>query len=187
MNLYKEKNMQSPATGYQWDELYGLKFVLLFLLLWVVPFYISGCASTNTIATENAVPVDIPLLDKWSGEYPVSELGRLPEGQQDSAAGYLGDTATFINVWQAFMPEEISPTVDFTKNIVVFTRNVQFYNRTAIFKVELKDGSAEILAMETMSALPIEDKVAMAMAVIPREGVRFIRAGTENIKVMNLK
>lgn len=187
MNLYKEKNMQSPATGYQWDELYGLKFALCLVFLWFVPFYISGCASTNTIAAENAVPVDIPLLDKWSGEYPVSELGRLPEGQQDSAAGYLGDTATFINVWQAFMPEEISPTVDFTKNIVVFTRNVQFYNRTAIFKVELKDGSAEILAMETMSALPIEDKVAMAMAVIPREGVRFIRAGTENIKVMNLK
>ena len=179
--------MPLQTTGCQQNELYGLKFVLLFLLLWVVPFYISGCASTNTIANENAVPVDIPLLDKWSGEYPVSELGRLPEGQQDSAAGYLGDKATFINVWQAFMPKEISPTVDFTKNIVVFTRNVQFYNRTAIFKVELKDGSAEILAMETMSALPIEDKVAMAMAVIPREGVRFIRAGTENIKVMNLK
>jgi hypothetical protein len=41
----------------------------------------------------------------------------------------------------------------------------------------------EILAMETMSAMPIEDKAAMAMAVIPRAGVRFIRAGEEQIPV----
>jgi len=147
----------------------------------------NGCTATNTINEANTAPIDIPLLDKWSGDYPVAELGRMPEGQQDLAAGYLGDTATFINVWQAFMPEEIPPTVDFSKNIIVFTRNVQFYNRTAIFKVELKDGSAEILAMETMSTLPIKEKVAMAMAVIPREGVRAIRSGTEYIKVMNFK
>ena len=60
-------------------------------------------------------------------------------------------------------------------------------NRTSIFKVELRDGSAEILAMETMSALPIEEKVAMAMAVIPREGVTAIQAGTERIDVMPYK
>ncbi len=179
--------MPLSATGCRRDELYGLKFALFLIFLWVAPFYLSGCASTNPIDTGNAVQVDIPLLDKWSGEYPVAELGRLPAGQQDSAAGYLGDAATFINVWQAFMPEETSPTVDFSKNIVVFTRNVQFYNRTAIFKVELKEGTAEILAMETMSAIPIEEKVAMAMAVIPREGIGAIRSGTGKIMVNDLK
>jgi hypothetical protein len=179
--------MPLSATGCQRDELYGLKFALFLVFLWVAPFYLSGCATTKTMDTAITVPVDIPLLDKWSGEYPVAELGRLPAGQQDSAAGYIGDTATFINVWQAFMPEENPPAVDFSKNIVVFSRNVEFYNRTAIFKVELKSATAEILAMETMSALPIEEKVAMAMAVIPREGVRFIRSGTENIKVMDFK
>jgi hypothetical protein len=167
-----------------WDVLFGLKSALFLLLLWTVPFYMSGCASTNTI---NMTPIDIPLIDKWSGDYPVSELGRLPEGQHDSGVGYIGDKVTFVPVWQAFMPEEILPTVDFSKNIVVFTRNDQFYNRTSIFKVELRDGSAEILAMETMSALPIEEKVAMAMAVIPREGVRAILSGTEKILVMDFK
>jgi len=179
--------MPLPAAAYQRDKLYGLKFALFLIFLWVGPFHISGCASTSTINTGNAAPVDIPLIDKWSGEYPVAELGRLPEVQQDLAAGYFGDTETFVPVWQAFMPEENPPTVDFSKNIVVFTRNIQFYNRTAIFKVELKDGTAEILAMETMSALPIEEKVAMAMAVIPREGVKAIQAGTKKILVMDYK
>lgn len=126
---------------------------------------------------------EISLLETWSGDYPVPELERLPVGQQDTMAGYIGNAETFAPVWQAFMPNEPLPVVDFSKNIVVFTRNVQFYNRTSIFKVMLKDSTAEIFAMETMSALPIDDKVAMAMAVIPRQGVRAIQAGAEKIKV----
>jgi len=71
-----------------------------------------------------------------------------------------------------FKPGEKVLEVDFSKHVVVFSRNVTFYNRTAILKVTLKDGVAEILVMETRSALPIEARVAMAMAVIPRAGVK---------------
>jgi hypothetical protein len=143
-----------------------------------------GCATANTT---DMVPANLPLLEKWSGDYPVSELGRLPEGQQDVRAGYIGDIATFIPVWRAFMPDEILPVVDFSKNIVVFTRNIQFYNRTSILKVTLQEMNAEIFAMETMSAMPIEEKVAMAMAVIPRTGIIAIQSGTEKIQVMDYK
>jgi hypothetical protein len=34
-----------------------------------------------------------------------------------------------------------------------------------------------------MSALPIEDKVAMAMAVVPRDGIDFIRSGEIRVPV----
>jgi hypothetical protein len=77
--------------------------------------------------------------------------------------------------------------VDFGTQIVVFYRNVTFYNRTNIVKVTLKDGIAEIIAIETRSALPIEDKVAMAMVVIPRAGVKFIQAGNERIPVTTVQ
>ncbi len=179
--------MQIPAGKYQRYLLYGLKSFLFLIIMWVVPFNLSGCPATNTINTLDKADIEIPLLEKWSGDYPVSELGRLPEGQQNTAGGYIGDSETFSKVWSAFMPGEILPSVDFSKSIVVFTRNVQFYNRTSIFKVELLEGSAEILAMETMSALPINEKVAMAMAIIPREGVKSIKAGTETIRVMGFK
>lgn len=79
---------------------------------------------------------------------------------------------------------EILPAVDFSRNIVVFTRNTQFYNHTAILRVTLLEGVAEVIAMETMSANPIKDKVAMAMAVIPREGLREIKVGSERIRIM---
>jgi hypothetical protein len=183
INRFPEEIMRVQAGRYHRNIVFGLQSALFFLLLWVVPFNMSGCASTNTIDTANSAPIDIPLLEKWAGDYPVSELGSLPEGQQDLGTGYIGDAESFIPVWRAFMPDEILPAVDFSKNIVVFTRNIQFYNRTSIFKVALQDGTIEILAMETMSAMPIEEKVAMAMAVIPRDGIGAIRTGAEKLEV----
>jgi len=159
---------------------YPFKFVLLFLLFTAL-FAVEGCATKNTVSADT---IELPLFDTLSGNFPVSELDRLPTDQQDTPVGYIGNTETFIPIWRVFMPNEILPSVDFSKNIVVFTRNVQFYNRTSILKVTLTDGTAEIISMETMSALPIEKKVAMAMAVIPRQGVKAIQAGTEIIEVM---
>jgi hypothetical protein len=118
---------------------------------------------------------------RWSGDYPVAELKRLPEGQQQSRVGYLASTQAFGAVWAAFKPGEAVPAVDFGKNLVVFVRNVDFYNRTNILKTELKDGVLEVLAMETMSAIPIEDKAAMAMTVVPRQGVKAIQSGPTRI------
>ena len=156
----------------------------LLLLLSALLFLAIGCAKTAPV---NIAPVDIQVLEKWSGDFPVAELDRLPDGQQESAAGYIGDAETFLSVWRAFKPTEILPAIDFNKNIALFTRNIQFYNRQNILKVTLKDGTAEIITMETMSAIPIEEKVAMTMAVIPREGIRDIQAGPKKVRVMPYK
>jgi len=141
---------------------------------------IAGFAATATYSGE---PKDIPILQKWSGDYPIVHLNRLPEGQKKSRIGYIGDAAIFATVWQAFKPGEKTPEVDFSRNFMVFSRNVDFYNRISIFKITLKDGVIEILAIETRSALPIEDKVAMALAVIPRAGVESIQIGNQQILV----
>jgi len=131
----------------------------------------------------NTPPTELVISQSWSGDYPVAELKRLPEGQQQSGVGYLGSAAVFETVWTAFKPGEALPSVDFGKHVVVFHRNVAFYNRARIFKVTLRDGVAEVLAMETLSAIPITDKVAMAMAVIPRADVKFLRSGSASIPV----
>lgn len=140
-------------------------------------------ASPGVSAPEHSLAKDVTILQSWSGDYPVAQLERLPDGQTRSSVGFVGDEATFAAVWEAFKPGQTIPEVDFSQNIVVFSRNVVFYNRTNIFKVALKNGVAEVLAMETMSAMPIEDRAAMALAVIPRAGVKFIRVGEEQLPV----
>ena len=156
------------------------KLIFTFML-WAALVGLVNCGAV--FADQEEKPKNLTILQKWSGDYPVSELRRLPENLRTSPVGYLADAETFADVWQAFKPNEKMPDVDFKRNLVVFTRNVDFYNRTSIGMIKLVDGVLEIVAMETMSALPIEDKAAMAMAVIPRAGVKFIQAGTSRISV----
>ena len=153
---------------------------LFSLSLWAAMFVSLFCTPANA---SECNPQKVSLLQQWNGDYPVAELDRLPEGQRDSPAGFIADTDTFAAVWQAFRPGETVPQVNFAQHLVVYTRNTVFYNRTAIMAVTLQDGVAEIIAMETMSAMPIEDKVAMALAVVPREGIKSIRTADGTLVV----
>lgn len=151
------------------------------ILLWVTfACVLPGCVTT---AARDSEPKDLAILQKWSGDYPVADLSRLAKGQEKAHVGFINNAAIFAAVWDAFKPEEKVPEVDFKESIIVYTRNVQYYNRISISKVILKDGVVEILAMETLSALPIEDKAAMAMAVIPRASVKFLKTGNGQIPV----
>jgi hypothetical protein len=134
-------------------------------------------------ATAGALPANLSIVNKWDGDYPVSALKKLPRGQQKTPAGCIGDKTTFTDVWKTFKPGEKVPKVDFNKNLVVFTRNVKFYNRKAITKVTLLDGILEVQGIETMTSVPVTDKVALAMAEVPRQGVKTLRAGDKFIPV----
>jgi len=142
----------------------------LFLLIGLICL-----VACTPVAVQSSEPRNLTPSATWSGDYPIAALDQLPPGQQQNRAGYIGDVDTFARIWQNFMPEAALPAVDFENNLVVFHRNIFYYNRTNILKVTLTEGVAEVLAMETMSAMPVEDRAAMAMAVIPRAGVKAIR------------
>ena len=150
----------------------------ILLLLAAVAYLSTGWAAAGA-----GDPTDLPILQKWSSDYPVAQLDRLSQGKCKAGVGYIDDKTLFEGVWKIFKPGEPLPEVDFGAQIVVFYCNVAFYNRTNIVKITLRDGTAETIAIETRSALPIEDKVAMAMVVIPRADVKFIQAGSERIPV----
>jgi len=125
-----------------------------------------------------------PILQRWAGDYPVAQLDRLPVGQSQASVGYIGDAETFASVWQVLKPDTALPKVDFNKNLVVFVRNVKLYHQTLVEKVTLKDGVAEIVAAGPLTSVPpIEDKVAMGLAVISREGLKSIHTDDEPIPV----
>jgi hypothetical protein len=126
---------------------------------------------------------EIKPSEKWTGTYPTNKLDQLPKEQRETAVGYIGDAKTFKAVWKAWKPDDKLPEVDFKKNVVIFTRNTKFLNRINIAKITLEDGKLDLVALETRTANPIEDKVHMAMAVIPRKGVKNIKVGDKSIKV----
>ena len=162
-----------------------MKMMFRFFLL-LVMLSIVACVSTTPDGTiikkdDKDKIEDIKIIQNWSGDFPVAKLNMLPKGQERLPAGFINDMATFKNIWEIFSPGTPVPEVNFDDNLVVFGRNTQFYNRTTIFKVTLnEEGIASILAMATMTSTPIQDKVAMSMAVVPRAGIKSIfTAGTE--------
>ena len=144
------------------------------------------CQAEANALVIHSQPLDgeAKILQSWQGDYPVAQFNLLPEDQRQQAVGFIDDTETFKVVWKAFKPGEAVPDIDFTANMVLFARNTQFYNRIRIGKVNVKNGVAEVLAMETMSAMPIEDKVAISMVMVARKGITAIQAGDEKIPII---
>jgi hypothetical protein len=120
------------------------------------------------------------ILLSWHGDYPVAQLKRLPPEQ---GVGFINDAKTFERVWKAFKPGGTVPDIDFKSNLVLFARNTQFYNSIRIGKVNVKNGVADVVAMETMSAMPIADYVAMSLVVVPRQEITAIQIGNKSVKI----
>jgi hypothetical protein len=163
------------------------RIILLLMVLTLATLFACNCS--DTVATEKgdqtqAIKSEAEILQSWHGDYPVAQLNMLPEGQRENSVGYIDDAKTFKGVWNAFNPGEDVPEIDFNVNLVLFTRNTQFYNRTRIGKVNVTNGVAEVLAMETMSAMPIEEKVAMSLAVVPRQGITAIQVRDKIIPII---
>ncbi len=119
------------------------------------------------------------ILQSWQGDYPTPQLNLLPDEQREQAVGFIDNARTFEGMWKALKPGETVPEIDFGANLVLFTRNTQFYNRISIGKVKVTNGVAEVLAMETLSAMPIKDKVAMSLVLVPRQGITAIQSGDQ--------
>ncbi len=148
-----------------------------------------GCSQANTpmeIIPDHSLAAngEAAILQSWQGDYPVDKLSQLPENQRKYSIGYIDNAEIFNSVWKSFKSGEDVPEIDFKTNLVIFARNTQFYNLIRIGQVNMKNGVAEVLAMETMSAMPIEDKVAMSLVVVSRKGITAIKTGDEIIPVI---
>ena len=125
----------------------------------------------------------LPILNRWSGDYPIAQLDRLKEWHAQAHGGYIGDEAAFASFWEAFKKGTVVPRVDFSKNLVVFVMGDGSYKQMFIAKVTLKDNVAEMVADGNTSGPSREGSLAAALAVIPRAGVKFVRVGKEQIAV----
>jgi hypothetical protein len=161
------------------------RFILTTGILFIVITMLASCGDEQRGERLNDVSDDqeIKILQSWQGDFPVAQLNLLPEKQREQAVGYISDIKTFENIWNAFKADEEVSEIDFSANLVLFARNTQFYNHISIGKVNLTEGVAEVLAMETMSAMPIEDNVAFSLAVVPRQGITSIKTGEDTIAI----
>lgn len=132
---------------------------------------------------QQVITSEAEILQSWQGDYPIVQLKLLPEEQREQPVGYIDDANIFGKVWKAFKPGEEVPEINFKSNLVLYARNTQFYNHIRIGKVNVKKGIAEVISMETLSALPIEDRVAISLVEVHGKGITAIQSGDEVISV----
>jgi hypothetical protein len=162
------------------------KIVLVLMCIAII----AGCTGFESqdktdVLSQQLQPLngEAKILQSWQGDYPTAQLNLLPESQRENAVGFIGNTQTFKAVWNAFKPEEPVPVIDFNANFVIFAKNTQFYNRIRIGKVNVTNDVAEVLAMETMSSMLIEVKVAMSLVVIARQGIIGVQSNDKIIQI----
>ena len=66
---------------------------------------------------------------------------------------------------------------------MVFVAREAVYEQLSVVKVTLKDEAAEVVANGYRSGSPREGRLSVAAAVIPRDGVRFLRVGGKQAPV----
>lgn len=161
-----------------------LKIVVQSLFLTFLLLFVSSCTS----ATDKHVAPDriqVPILHTLGGDFPVAQLDVLPVGQRISPVGYIGSQQQLEALLQHLdgVGTYDLPTVDFSTELVLFARNTRFYNRLSIGRVTLAGDTLEVLSMSTMSARPIEDKVAMSLVVINKGRARFVSVNGEKVEL----
>lgn len=154
---------------------------LIFLLLSLLLLF-----ACTTSFDEKSVGLDgpVPILGLLSGDLALSALKLLPLEQQEMPVGYFSSQKQFDAVVQAIkVDDKTLPVVDFSHQIVLFVRNTTFYNRISIAQVKLEQDTLTVISMETRSAKPIVDKVAISLAVIDRGAASFIAAGDKKVVI----
>ena len=178
-------NELSPLHAIQFLQIeHRVNTVIDLMIASELPLFRYGGLLDGSLDPSEKAPETVPIKSSWQGDYPVDALSSLPADQREAATGYIADAETFTAVWGAFQPAESLPQIDFEQDLVLFARNINFYNRTRIAKVQITDGALEVLAIETMSAATIEDKVAMALAVVSRKGAAAIQVGERRVSLL---
>ena len=151
-------------------------FLIIFLLLF------SACTSAKQ--NSSGIPLKVAIIHSLGGDFPVAQLDVLPVGQRLNPVGYIVSQQQLAAVLRHIESgDTILPAVDFSTQMVLFARNTRFYNRLSIGAVTLVGEAFEVLSMSTMSARPIEDKVAMSLVVVERGEARFIVVNGEKVEL----
>lgn len=160
-----------------------MRFVLRLILLLSVLFLISSCSQAVESQPET-FRFPVPVLDSVGGDFPVAALSLLPDGQQNAPVGYLDTQLQLDRILANITPSgSLSQKVDFETQIVLFARNTNFYNRISIGQVLFEGETLKLVAMETMSARPIRDKVAISLVVIPRGEAKYLDVRGERLAI----
>ena len=79
----------------------GVAPAILFFIVTSISGWAGGLPETGPVEKANQPAAkgkvrDLPILQKWSGDFPVAQIERLPADQRGERVGYIGDPVIFV-------------------------------------------------------------------------------------------
>ncbi len=123
----------------------------------------------------------------WNEMVALSATQAAPEGLSDGQIrmSVISNDASWDRLWSAVLKDTLCvfPQADFKNQVAVVVHNVKYLNNIKVLK-STREADVRLLNLAvTRTALPVREKVQMAVILIPRASTKAVQVGKMKIKI----
>ena len=123
----------------------------------------------------------------WNEMVALSSTRSAPEGLSDGQIrmSVISDDVSWDRLWSAVLKDTLCvfPQADFKNQVAVVVHNVKYLNNIKVLE-STREADVRLLNLAvTRTALPVQEKVQMAVILVPRASTKAIQVGKMKIKI----
>jgi hypothetical protein len=123
----------------------------------------------------------------WNEMVALSATRAAPEGLDDGQLrmSLISDEASWNKLWSAVLKDTrcVFPRADFKNQVAVVVYNVKYLNEIKVLE-STKEADVRLLNLAvTRTALPVREKVQMAVILVPRANTKAVQVGKMKIRI----
>jgi len=123
----------------------------------------------------------------WNEMVALSSTRSAPEGLSDGQIrmSVISDDVSWDRLWSAVLKDTLCvfPQADFKNQVAVVVHNVKYLNNIKVLE-STREADVRLLNLAvTRTALPVREKVQMAVILVPRASTKAIQVGKMKIKI----
>ncbi|MEE2685467.1 MAG: hypothetical protein VYB09_04090 [Planctomycetota bacterium] len=123
----------------------------------------------------------------WNEVVPLAATRSAPQGLSDGQIrmSVISDEDNWDRLWSAVLKDTLCefPQANFTSQVAVVVHNVKYLNNIKVLESTREDDVRLLNLAVTRTALPVREKVQMAVILIPRASTKAVQVGKMKITI----
>jgi len=123
----------------------------------------------------------------WNEMVALSATEAAPKGLNDGQIrmSVISDDESWDKLWSAVLKDTLCdfPQADFDNQVAVLVHNVKYLNAIKVLKSTREADVRLVNLAVTRTALPVREKVHMAVILVPRASTKAVQVGSMKIKI----
>ena len=123
----------------------------------------------------------------WNEMVALSATEAAPKGLNDGQIrmSVISDDESWDKLWSAVLKDTLCdfPQANFDNQVAVLVHNVKYLNAIKVLKSTREADVRLVNLAVTRTALPVREKVHMAVILVPRASTKAVQVGSMKIKI----